>query len=195
MTIRPGAEWGSTVPRPGDLRVCSTDADLVAALLDDDPRPLGVDGGDLHRSLGGPVGRDPVQELPIDLLRVDVDGRAFTAASHVVLRRSWWRGPVVAVMNTDHLGGWNVAPRAHPNDGRLDVVEVAASMPIRQRVMAARRLPQGTHLPHPSISNRRTTAAEWSFERPVQVWIDGVDVATARCICVRIDPDAAIVHA
>ena len=29
-------------------------------------------------------------------------------------------------MNVDRLGRWDVAPRAHPNDGRADVVEVAA---------------------------------------------------------------------
>ena len=31
-------------------------------------------------------------------------------------------------MNVDRLGHWDVAPRAHPNDGRVDVVEVDAAM-------------------------------------------------------------------
>ena len=62
------------------------------------------------------------------MLRVDADGRRLTAVAHVVARGGgpWWRGPIVAVMNADRLGRWDVAPRAHPNDGRLDVVEVDA---------------------------------------------------------------------
>ena len=49
----------------------------------------------------------------------------------------------------------DVAPRAHPNDGRFDVVEVSAAMPARARLQAWRRLATGTHVPHPDITTRR----------------------------------------
>ena len=77
-------------------------------------------------------------------------------------------GPIVAVMNVDRLGRWDVAPRAHPNDGALDVVEVDAAMGVRARWQARRRLPTGTHVPHPAIRTRRgRPSAAWTFDRPL----------------------------
>ena len=55
------------------------------------------------------------------------------------------------MLNADRIGAWDVAPRAHPNDGQLDVVEVDASMGLRDRWQASRRLATGTHVPHPAI--------------------------------------------
>ena len=57
-------------------------------------------------------------------------------------------------MNSDHLGTWNVAPRAHPNDGKLDVISVGRGMTFRQRLQARTRLELGTHVPHPAIGSR-----------------------------------------
>ena len=67
-------------------------------------------------------------ELPIDLLEVATDRGAAIACAHVLVRSSWsrggwWHGPVIAVMNAQFLGDWDVAPRGHPNDGRVEVVE------------------------------------------------------------------------
>jgi hypothetical protein len=188
MTIRPGEPWGEPAVRPADLVVASSDAEL-AALVAAGHREVGVSNGDLHRSLGAPPMRADVQRLPLDALRVVVDGRELLAVAHVVAARSWWRGRVVFVMNTEHLGERDVAPRAHPNDGRFDVVEIDPGMPLRARWEARRRMPHGTHLPHPSISLRRATDALWSFERPTPVRVDGVAVGAARRLEVTIEPD------
>jgi hypothetical protein len=200
MTIRPGEPWGDTIARPGDLFVVSSDADLASHLGASaaGARPVGVDGGDLHRSLGAPGRRDQVQRLPLDLLHVTADGRRHVAVAHVVMRRrwptGWWRGRIVAVMNVDRIGALNVAPRAHPNDGRFDIVEVDAAMSVRQRLQARTRLRHGTHVPHEAITVRRATRQSWNLAPAMQLWIDGVPRGSASSVEVSIVPDAATVH-
>jgi diacylglycerol kinase family enzyme len=90
-------------------------------------------------------------------------------------------------MNAAFLGRWNVAPRAHPGDGRLDVLE--ARLPFADRVKAWRRLPTGTHVPHPDIRERRLRSAEWRFDPPVTVWIDGEPVGRCRHLVIGVEPD------
>jgi hypothetical protein len=192
VTIRPGEEWGTTVERPADLRVVHSDREIVEWA---DQGPVGLGGGDLFRSLGSPEQRDPVQRVDVDALHVVLDGRGeFDAVAHVIVRRAWWRGRIVVVMNVDHLAEWNIAPRAHPNDGRADIVDVAPAMSIRDRWAARQRLPQGMHVPHPSIGVSRQVADEWTFDRPHRVWIDGTDVGTATHVAVTVVPDRYVVY-
>lgn len=194
MTIRRGEEWGTTVPRPDGLVAVDGDRALAAAVTAGESRPLTVLGGDLHRSLGAPGPRPSVQRVAIDLLDVVADGTVHHAVAHVVARRSWWRGPIVAVLNVDRIGDWNVAPRAHPNDGRLDVVEVRPEMGLRARWQARGRLPHGTHAPHPGITVRSATSARWEFERSVGLWLDGERIGSVRVLEVGIRPDAFTIH-
>ena len=87
-----------------------------------------------------------------------------------------------------------MAPRAHPNDGVLDVIEVAATMPTRERWKARRRLPTGTHVPHPDITTRRVRHAAFAFERPLGLWVDGVARGTVRSLVVAVEPDAVEIY-
>lgn len=194
MTIQRGQEWGVTVERPGALMAAADDADLARLVLADRHGCYGLSGGDLFRSLGSPDPRDPVQRLPIDALAVTIDDREALAVAHVIVRRGWWRGGLLAVMNADHVGAWNVAPRAHPNDGRFDVVEVDAAMSLRHRWQARGRLPHGTHLPHPDIAVRTATEASWAFPRPRRVWIDGVAAGAVSRLAVSVLPDHFEIH-
>jgi YegS C-terminal NAD kinase beta sandwich-like domain len=196
MTIKPGEPWGREVERPADLVVVSSDAEAVRVALEDTGHPVGLSGGDLFTTLGAPGARTPVLAVEIDAIRVDLDGGGeHLAIAHVIARRSWWRGPLIAAMNVDRLGAWNVAPRAHPNDGVFDVVEVSSSMSIRDRWTARTRLSTGTHLPHPAIATRRCTEASWDFDRPIRVWIDGVEVGSTSALSLALVPDRFVVHA
>lgn len=191
MTIRPGQDWGREVAVPPGLATAASDAELAAWLAAG--RAGRVLDGDLAATVGGPSGAS-CREYPVDVATVTVDGGAPTSAvAHVVIRRpgrwGWWRGPLVAVMNVSGRGRWDVAPRAHPNDGRLDVVEVAATMSIRDRWAARRRLPTGTHVPHPAITIRRASAYAGSFARPMLVEADGVAVGRGRDVRVELTPD------
>ncbi len=201
MTVRRGEDWGRRVPRPADLVEVADDA-TGAALVDaarqaGGPLPvLGLRGGDLRRTLGGgpPVehlGAD-VGEYPVDVGLVVLDGveRAFLA--HVVARRGWWRGELVAAMNAEQLGGWDVAPRGHPNDGRLDVLHVV-DLDLGDRWKAWRRLPTGTHVPHPGIVVRSSAAVDVALQRPLTVWLDGRRAGTTDHLAIRVEPDALTV--
>jgi hypothetical protein len=196
VTIEKNRLWGSPSPLPAEAPVASSDAEL-AAIVVDGLGPIGLLGGDLCRTVGGTGNRHRLRtseamSLPCDVLKVELDGRASIAVAHVVLRRSWWRGPLVAVMNAQFIGSWDVAPRSHPNDGLMDVFS-ADAMSFDQRLKAKRRLPGGVHVPHPNIAQSRTATWERRFERPIGVWLDGVAHGRATRVSVTIQPDAVTI--
>jgi hypothetical protein len=202
MTIRKGQEWGTDVPVPSDLVIARSDRELGALVASDPDRPLAVGHGDLHRTLGAPVlgrtgsgaGRTRARRVDMDLLRVELDDAVTVAVAHVIARRpgalGWWRGPVIGVFNVEHLHRWDPAPGGHPNDGRAEVIEVSASMELRARFQAWRRLPSGSHLPHPAISLSRRSEMSWTFERPLTAYIDGERHGSTRTMRVTVEADA-----
>lgn len=202
MTIGKGQAWGEPAPLPDDGVVVSDDLEARRIVTDarraDRPIPaLGLLGGDLARTCGAPgreerLRSDQAQRLRVDLGEVLVDGRLHFFVAHLVARRSWWRGPIVAVMNAEFLGRWDVAPRSHPNDGRLDLFE--ADLSFGDRWKARSRLPTGAHVPHPGISQRRVKAVQLDLAPGTHVWLDGEDVGPARALSIRCVPDALTVH-
>jgi diacylglycerol kinase family enzyme len=145
--------------------------------------------------------QEMVNEYPIDLLEVRLDdGEAsIVAVAHVVARSPLTRGGrlrgrILAVMNAEFLGTWDLAPRGHPNDGRVEVVEVDPSMSIRDRLHARGRLPTGTHVPHPSITTRSIRSASWRFEPALDVVVDGRRVGRASSMSIDVAADAASVY-
>ncbi len=203
MTIRRGEPWGEPVQSPNFLRVAPTDKDArewVVALRETgrEMLPLGLGGGDLARTLGGGTpGRFPgtVTTAPVDIVRVEADGRTTWAVAHVVARRGWWSGEVWMAMNAQYLGEYDVAPRSHPNDGKVDVVHVEAGMPRRARRQARERARTGSHLPHPQLVATQSQSATATFEQPLVIWVDGVRWGTASNITVTCEPDALVVYA
>jgi hypothetical protein len=198
VTVKRGEPWGRDVTASVDPVALDSDAALAAHLSSGaDVRDVLARGGDLHRTLGSPTGV-ATRRLPIDLIAVSADDRDFTAVAHVLARRrgrlGWWRGRIVAVMNVDHIGSWDVAPRAHPNDGWLDVVEIGAAMSRRARWQAWRRLGTGTHLPHPDIATRRAREVSFDFDPAFALWLDGIDRGDVRSLRVAVDPDAAEIY-
>jgi YegS C-terminal NAD kinase beta sandwich-like domain len=197
VTIRPGRAWGQPTAPPDHPLVVRRDVDLADAVARREPRPLLVRGGDVHIALGAPEGPATIR-LALDVMHVEAIGFSGVAVAHVLVRRpgrrGWWHGPLAAVTNVDHVGAWDVAPRAHPGDGRLDVVEVAPTMSVRARWQAWRRLPTGTHVPHPDITARRVERAELAFPEPLGLWVDGVARGRASSVSVWLEPDAVDVY-
>jgi hypothetical protein len=200
VVIQRGQQWGTPGGLPADAPIVADDV-MLSNLLRGGTRPsiVGLVGGDLCRTMGGPrteaaLRPAEVFRLPVDLGWVSIDGgpeRPFVA--HVVARRSSWHGRVVAVMNGQFIGAWDVAPRSHPNDGRLDVMDVDPAMGLGERWKARRRLVTGTHVPHPLIAERRVTSWDTSFTTPLTVYVDGMPVGAARTLAVRCEPDALTV--
>lgn len=197
MTVEKGVDWGGTGPPPEDLVVVHGDAGaraaVVAARAAGRPLPtLGLVGGDLARTLGGrATDGDRLRRAgtlaTVDLGVAVLDGERHPFVAHLVARRSWWRGRVVAVMNAQFLGSWDVAPRAHPGDGRLDVLD--GDLGLGDRWKARGRLPAGTHVPHPDIAQSRTARWSTTFARPTPIRLDGEVVATVRHLEVEVEPD------
>lgn len=209
MTIRRGEEWGEPGRLAGGAPVARTDgeaADLVAAAIaaDEPLIELGLLGGDLHAALGAPqhdeadLRSGAGMRLPMDLGEVVVDRGDGVVARHVFLahavagrgRRRWGSRTVVA-MNGTHLGRADLGPRAHPNDGLLDVAD--GRVPRSQVRAAARRELTGSHLPHPGIIERRTASYEVLDERELPIWVDGRLIGAATHFELRCLPDALVV--
>lgn len=202
MTIRRGGEWGESGPLPTDGVVVRSDDEARAVIerarrAGEEPPPLGLLGGDLCRTLGGRGDERRLRSaegvrVVVDLGSVLVDGRQHWFLAHLVARNSWWRGPVVAAMNAQWIGAWDVAPRSHPNDGLLDVL--TADLSLRDRGKARRRLRQGAHVPHPGIVERRTQATQLDLAPALGVWLDGRRLPQrARALSIRVEPDAVTV--
>jgi diacylglycerol kinase family enzyme len=93
-------------------------------------------------------------------------------------------------MNAQYHGAWDVAPRGHPDDGRLDVLD--ADLPLDERLQVRSRLKAGTHVPHPRIVERHVAALQIDLDRPTPVALDGDDVGPATSLAVRVEPDALL---
>jgi YegS C-terminal NAD kinase beta sandwich-like domain len=202
MTIRKGEPWGEAVAVPPDLTVLHDDLAVhrwVVAQRQraETVRALGLAGGDLARTMAG-GGPDQFQSgatrLPLDLVRVEAEGATTWSVAHVVARRSWWRGEVVLAMTAQYLGDADVAPRAHPNDGKVDVLRVDPAMPMQARWQAARRARTGSHLPHPQLRMSQVAQTTVELVRPLVVWVDGIRWLTAGALTLTVEPDAYIAY-
>lgn len=197
MTISKGVPYGETGrPLPADGVVVGSDAEarrvLEAARREGRPFPaLQLTGGDLFHTLGGPSHSGDVT-FPVDLGEVLIDGRLCFFIAHLVVRGRLWSPYAFVAMNAQWLGSWNLGPRGHPNDGLLDTYE--ARLRAGHLWKVRRRLPHGTHLPHPRIQERRTAAMQVDLPRPMAVRLDDEVVAEgARRLSVRVQPDALTV--
>jgi hypothetical protein len=188
VTISKRQEWGVSSPLPDGGTVVASDAALAAAVS-----PVGLVGGDLCRTLGGRGSASRLSSpeavtFPVDAMSVSLDGGApIRAVAHVVARSWGWRR-VFFAMNAQWLGEWNVAPRGHPNDGRMETLSWQLGWRAARQVIA--RLPQGAHLPHPLIGVSAVPSVSVAFPRPRPVWVDGVRVGRARALTVVVEPDA-----
>jgi hypothetical protein len=203
LPIAKGQPWGAPGSFPTDGVVVGSDAEARAAVesarVERRAIPtLGLLGGDLCRTLGGGDsagdrgGEGRLRSVggicfPIDLGEAILDGRIHFFVAHLVARSRLWSRAFVA-MNAQWLGPLNLGPRAHPNDGLLDTYDARLSF---SQVLAVRsRAHHGSHLPHPSILERRAPAVQTDFERPLDVYLDGVAVGSVRHLAARVQPDA-----
>ncbi len=207
MTIRKGVPWGQQGPLADGAPVLADDRSVAraseAALRAGRPLgEVGLVGGDLHRTLGAPHHDERAlragdgRRLPIDLGRVRLaDGSEHLFVAHLIAHerrhRRWWTGRTVIIMNGDVAGPLRLGPRAHPNDGRLDVTD--GRLPAGQRATGRRRARSATHVPHPDLAVRRTDHLTVDNDRALHVWVDGEHVGASTTLEVTCLPDALVI--
>ena len=201
MGVVRGEDWGAVGPVPDDVLTASSDgelADLLPEILREGPDGgtlpgpmVALTGGDLCRTLGVrgralPGGEATLVE--VDVGEALLDGRLHRFVAHLVVRPSRHPGRWWVAANAAHHGEWNVAPRAHPGDGLLDVLD--ASVPLDEVPAAWRRLGRGVHVPHPAIRQERTEAIQATFDRPAAVRLDGRPTGRVSALSIRVRPGA-----
>jgi len=200
-----GRGWGVDFGEEGEIPpdASTADSDVAAGRIVAEARragrplpPVVLTGGDLARTLGMVQGRRASSgpaagtgaRFEVDVGAALIDGRLGWFVAHLVARRSWWRGRLLVAANASFIGRWNAAPRSHPGDGRLDVFD--AGPPLSVRLAARRRLPAGTHVPHPRITQRRIAAAQYDLDPALDVYLDGRRLGRARTLSLRVEPGA-----
>jgi len=200
MTIKKGSEYGLQRPLPVDAPLASTDAELrqfvVASRHNGEPPiTVGLLGGDLCKTLGGAgsterlYGPDALT-VPVDLVIAVLDGVEIPFVAHAIVGKPFTKDSAI-VMNAQWLGDLDFGPRAHPGDGLIDIT--TGSLGWRERRLARSRAKTGTHLPHPSLSSRRSKSDTLNFDQVRPVCVDGQLKVHARTISLSVEPDAFFV--
>jgi hypothetical protein len=213
--IAKGQPWGEPHAGPADVEVVGDDADLALAMSTHPgrlvawvPRPE----ADLARALGLRSGArigPPTWALPLDLLRVAGPGGRpavnavvlgagpggarfldrwvelrVTVDDRTVVERRRAIGVVVA--NGPFLAGARASLRAHPGDGRLDVLVLALARAQRRELR--RRLATASHLPHPDLVAATGRRVVVESDRALPLTIDGRVAGMATRLEVAVEP-------
>jgi hypothetical protein len=217
--IEKGRPWGHPARTEAALVVEGDDADLAAALdraAGELVRFVPAPASDLGHALGltntGLTSTGPgATEVALDVLAVATQAASHGAVNAVVLGRAphrlraWHRrvrmvvevdgrqrfagrAAGVVVANGQYLHGLDVVPRGHPGDGRIETQVYAPS--AVERAEMRRRLPQGTHVPHPGITQVTGRRVTVRTRRNLALEIDGRPAGTAREITVEVLPAA-----
>ena len=200
MTIEKGKEWGTPTAAPSLRIVAHSDHELALMPLEG---VASVVGGDIWHALGKPTLKtDGVAGtlLSLDALVVTITANSSSRsvlASSCVQIGHWIQVPFfqkatryICITNAGVVDERSIAPRAHPNDGKFDVMRLAESMDWRQRLLSYKRAASGTHVPHPLVAIEQSTSIKVVREsRNEMLRVDHMEVSDWESISVAIAPD------
>ena len=197
MNIEKGRSWGSLSPLPPEGVIIKTNKELLEKVNDCkrqgiDLPTFGLLGGDLWRTLGGRRAEERLYggeatTLDIDLGCALLDGKIFWFCAHMFIG-SKLKGEKIFISNVAHYGKMNPAPKAHPGDGKFDMLEVKLS-PF-QTFKAVKRVSAGTHIPHPGIKYKQVNSEQFSFGKKLSIEIDGKNIGKFSTVSIRIENEA-----
>ena len=197
MNIEKGRSCGSLSPLPPEGVIIKTNKELLEKVNDCkrqgiDLPTFGLLGGDLWRTLGGRRAEERLYggeatTLDIDLGCALLDGKIFWFCAHMFIG-SKLKGEKIFISNVAHYGKMNPAPKAHPGDGKFDMLEVKLS-PF-QTFKAVKRVSAGTHIPHPGIKYRQVSSEQFSFGKKLSIGIDGKNIGKFSTVSIRIENEA-----
>jgi hypothetical protein len=206
MPVTPGSPWGVSVPAPKHARVLETDRQLGIFLRDSSAQQIHAQSllmkaGDIPRALGVLNGVQRLEHVRVIVDAIAVSYTDMNGITHsdvcigsLSIANRFLRGAITVVTNSGYWRGHEVAPRAHLNDGRLDIFEVSGAMRWSQRRLMWKKTSLGTHLPHPLLSYSQGDFFDWKG-RPQRLSIDGEFVATVTQVSCRIQSDCVQVYA
>jgi PII-like signaling protein len=161
---------------------------------------IGLTGGELFRTVGGPGAGDRIRRndpsnlpmhLPVDVIEVQLDEqRTERFVTHLFGHDRLWR-TLVAAMNGDFWRQYQLGPRAHPGDGVIDVY--SANISSSDLIKVAPRAKTGTHVPHPSIALLRSSQPDLTLTRRIAFRADDEPVGTARHLQFLVHADAVTI--
>ena len=191
--IRRGEPWGHAAIMPDTVVEANSDAALAMC---DRSELIFISHGDIARSIGNPTlpaKGSRCTEISVDAMKCTLQRRGsedlpIIAASSIVVGR-FWKGRHIVVSNAGWLNDANLAPRAHPNDGVVEMLTMSSEMNLRQRFFARRRMFTGTHLPHPDITMRRESSIQILREGNETLKIDGIDFSEWTHLAIDVMPD------
>ena len=193
MTISKHGSYGTPVSRPPTLNVLQSDLEIAQHYVSGHTAtPCTVTNGSIALSLGissemnfrDSESNQQMTLVDIDLLQIDFRTRPPSTADSSTSSRIVVAGTIaiqhrtplstcLILSNSGILRSRDVLPRAHPNDGFVDVLEVDPKISIRQRAIAWSRSATGSHLPHPNFRVSRSIDFQWSGS-PAHMIADGV---------------------
>lgn len=215
MTIRKHEDFGKSISRPLNLIELQDDRDIarryLQRIINDDSdagdavnhnSSFTVAHGSIAQALG--IERKSNQkkesnssnmiQVSLDLIKIEyrtIANRTLTheliGAGSVLLERTRLCNTFLIVSNSGIVNGRDIFPRAHPNDGLLDVLEIDSEISLRQRLVAWHKARIGVHLPHPQLHVSRHTQFEWAGH-PSRMVVDGASfhkVDWLRCSIVK----------
>lgn len=192
MTIRKNEDFGSSISRPPNLIELHSDREIAHRYVQrsgsEFDSSFTVTRGSIAQALG--IDRKITQsadtnsinmtQVTIDLIKIEyrtIANRILTheliCAGSVLLGRTRICNTLLIVSNSGIVNGRDVFPRAHPNDGLLDVLVIDQEISLRQRLIAWHKSKIGVHLPHPQLHVSRNTQFEWTGN-PSRMVVDGV---------------------
>lgn len=201
--IRRGQDWGDWGRPDPDVPTVRSDRE-ASALLESGKAEFLLVAGDMALTLGAtePTSTCLFRKYPIDVVRITLSSRngkrekrfilSHCSIRHTCLFGGMLRGRSIFISNSQYWNGRVLAPKGHPNDGRIQLLEMSDSMSIRQRFQTFLRLQSGTHLPHPDIHVQH-------LSRQVDMGLKGVVFADGRRLgrmCLEsfeVIPDGAVV--
>jgi len=203
MTIRKGQDWGERVETPTDLLVFTDDSSANTYLKEvfangRELQSIAILNSNLARVFGlngATIGSTTMLRTRLDLIEVSYVLLSSQTAKmnylgNAIIRNGWLRGAITGVFNSSFIGSWDCAPKAHPNDSKLDVVSIDQSMSVRQRLTAKRLVKLGSHLPHPKIGYKQTENFKINLQEPAHLFVDSIDLGMVRQCDFRVISDA-----
>jgi len=193
MPIDKSSPWGEEVTSSGSefaaLPTCGDEQALARMLTPTSPPEVRMTGGDFVDLTGGVAAvSGATRRYPCDVLEVRGPNMMKRTIGTVELRRRRSRvfGGFLILSNLGVRGAEHYSARAHPNDGKFEVVDALGGLTWRERVMLSRRFTRGGDFSHPLVRQKQATSH--SSQVPLHVYVDGVYCGRG-AVEVEIRPD------